>query len=166
MAFSLIEQLPEHGHHSDRTDTGPHGVVESFLVRFGFVLPTEPREHCAADDIDRRAGGLAVANARENARQGDADVCSLRLLHLLHRVAPDNVSNLMTQNAGELVHLVGALDETAIHVHEAAGHRESVYFLGVDDEELPVEITAARDPRNRVSEDVDVAIDLRVLDDR
>jgi len=76
------------------------------------------------------------------------------------------VPDFVAENAGELVHLVGALDEAAIHINEAAGHREGVDFLGVHDEELPVEITPACEPRNGISEDVDVAVYLRILDNR
>jgi hypothetical protein len=166
MTLPLLEKLPEHRHHSNWADSRAHRVLEAFLIRFSLVLPAESREYRAAEDIDRGSGSLVVANAGENARQGYADVRALRFLHLLHRVPPHDVSDLVAEDAGELVHLVGALDEAAIHVHEAPRNRERVHFLRVDDEELPVEILTAREPGNRVAEHIDVAIDLWILDDR
>src|SRR5258706_5785440 len=129
MTLAFLEKLPEHSHHSDRADSRAHRVLEAFLIRLGLVLPAESREYRAAQDIDRRAGSLVVANASENARQGHADVRALRFLHLLHRVPPHHVPDLVTQYAGELVHLIGPLDEAAIHVDEAPGNRKRVPFL-------------------------------------
>ena len=51
----------------------------------------------------------------------------------------------------ELVHLIGALNETTIYVDKAAGNGEGIHFLRVDDEKVPVEIATAREPRDRIS---------------
>jgi hypothetical protein len=164
--FALLEQLLEHADHAFRTDPRMDYVVESLLVRLRFVLTAEAGEDRATRDVDRRVSDTAVADAGENAGQGDPDVRALFLFHLLHGVASHDVADFVAQNARDFIHLVRALDETAIDVDESARNRERVHFLAVDNEEMPVEILTFREPRYRVTQNVDVPIELRILDDR
>ena len=165
-ASALGNQLLEHRHDALWIDSSAHDVVDSLVVRFQLVLPAESGEDSASREINRGAGDLAVADTGEDAGQSDADVCSLRLLHLFHRVPTHHVADLVTENTGDLVHRTGPLDQPAIDVDESTGDGESVDFLAVDDEETPVEITPAGEARDRITQNVDVTIQLRILDDR
>ena len=51
-----------------------------------------------------------------------------------------DVADLVAQRAGELVEPLGLLDEAAIDVNEAAGQRERVDLVRVDDVEMPREV--------------------------
>jgi hypothetical protein len=164
--FSFLEKLLEHRDHAFRADPGPHDIIEAFLISLGLVLPAESGEYSASSNIDRCIGDPTIADAGEHARERDSHVRALLLLHLLHSVAPHHVADFVAENAGDLIHFVGALDEPAIHVDKASGNRERIHFLAVDDEKVPVEIFSASEAGDRVAEDVDVAIKLGILDDR
>jgi len=82
-------------------------------------------------------------------------------------VAPHHVADLVAEHARELAEVLRPLDEPAVHVDEASGHREGVHFLRVDDEELEVQLLATRgEARDGVAEHVDVAVDLGIAHDR
>jgi hypothetical protein len=72
----------------------------------------------------------------------------------------------VTENTGQLVHLIRALNETSIDVDESTRHSERVYFLGVHNEEVPLEVAAAGETCDRVAEHVDVPIQLGILNYR
>src|SRR5688500_13595568 len=72
----------------------------------------------------------------------------------------------MSKHSGKLVHLGRPLDETAVHVDESARDRERVHFAAVDDVETPVQVCASGSPRDLVTKDVDVSVDLGIPDDR
>src|SRR6202008_2946788 len=86
-----------------------------------------------------------------------ADVGAGRLLHLFHGMPFDDVADLVTQNAGQLIQPFRALDETAIHVDEATRQRERIHVTAVHDEELPVEVRAARLARDLATERAHIA---------
>ena len=140
-------------------------TLSADAVRLLLVGAAEFCEERAAGGVDRFLTKSAVADAREHAGQRHADVGLLRLLHLLHGVAFDDVTDLVSEHAGNFVHLVGALDESAVHVDEAARHGERVDFLAVDDEEMPVEIAPAGEPGDGVAQHIDVAVQLGIADD-
>lgn len=162
--FSLVQQFLEHRDHTCRTDAGANDVVESFDVRFSLILPAEAREQCCAPDVNSGLSSLVVADAGEDAGERDPDVGLLLLLNLLHRMAANDVSDFVAEYACELVHLVGSLNESAIHVDESAGKRECVHFLAIDDVEMPVQIRATGQMRDGIAQDVDIAIDFNVPD--
>jgi len=78
-------------------------------------------------------------------------------------MAKNDVLDLVSENAGKLIHLVGALDQSAIHIDVTARNRKGVYFAGVDDKEPPVEIGAAGMRCDLVPEKVDLSVDLGVV---
>src|SRR5437763_7116554 len=119
-------------------------VLHCLIIRLGLIGTTELREQRRAGDVDSRLRDLAVADARQNARERYPDVRSLHLLHLLHGVAEHDVADLVTENAGELGHVVGSLDQTTIHVNESTRNGKRIYFVAVYDEETPIEIGTAR----------------------
>src|SRR5262245_14760062 len=81
-------------------------------------------------------------------------------------MALHHVTDLVSEHASELIHLLRALDQTAIHVDVAARHRERVDLWCVDDVEVPLELLTARgETGNRVAKDVDVAVDFRIAHD-
>src|SRR5688572_7775579 len=77
----------------------------------------------------------------------------------------NDVSDLVSECAGELVEPVGALDESAVDVDVATRKRERVYLRGVDHVEMPVEIRATRGAGDLGSELLDVRTDNGVSDD-
>src|SRR5947209_8108346 len=142
-ALTLVEKLLKHRHHPCGAYAGPDGVFDAFDISCCFVLPTEARKHSAACDVDCGAGSLTAAYAGKHARQRHSDVGALLLLHLLHRMATHDVADFVTKHASQLVHLIGALDQATIHVHEATRNGESVDFLRINDEEMPIQVAAA-----------------------
>ncbi len=108
----------------------------------------------------------AVADARERAHHGDPDVRFFRGLHLLDRVALNDVPDLVAESSRQLVQFVCALNQTAIDVDISAGQREGVHLLGVHDVEMPIEVRAAGGLCNRVAEILDVRADGRIGYDR
>src|SRR5687768_16923350 len=162
----LGDQLLEHGNESLRMNAGAEEIVQSLHIRLELVLPAESREHRSTGDVDDRAGRLAVADARQDAGEGDADVRALLFLHLFDCVPAYDMADLVAEHPCNFRHVGRPLDEPAVDVNESAGDGEGVYFSAVDDEEVPVEIAAAGESRNRITENVDVPIELRILDDR
>jgi TrmH family RNA methyltransferase len=144
--------------------SGRDCVFHRLIIRLRLVGTTELREQRRAGDIDSRLCYLAVADAGQNTCERDADVCALLLLHLLDRMAKYDVTDLVTKNAGELGHVLSALDEASVHIDEPAGHGKRIYFTAVDDEEPPIETGAARVRRDLIAEEVDVAIGFRIGD--
>lgn len=102
------------------------------------------REQRAAADLNRRLRQSALTDARERADNGDADICLLRILHLLDRVPLNHVTDLVPECSGQLVERVGALDQSAIHVDVSARQRKGIHLLRVHDVEMPLQIRAAR----------------------
>jgi hypothetical protein len=72
----------------------------------------------------------------------------------------------VAEHAGQLVHLLGVLDQAAVDVDEAARDRKRVDFGRIHDVERPRQVGPVRQPRDRITQDVDVAIGLGVVDDR
>jgi len=102
-------------------DAGLHHRPHALLVGLGFVLPAELRKQRRAADVDGGLADPAVADLGERAQRHEAAADALRLLHLLHRMAPRHVADLVGEHAGQLVHRRGAGNEAAVHVHPAAG---------------------------------------------
>src|SRR5688572_30488012 len=161
-ASPLGNKLLKHCHDALWADSRSHDVVEPLIVRFQLILSAESREDGPSREVDRGAGNLTVADTCEDAGEGDADIRSLRFFHLLHGVASNYVADLVAENSRYLVHPVGALDQATIDVDEAAGNCESVDVLGIDDEEVPVQIAPTGEAGDRITEDIDVAIQLRI----
>src|SRR5690606_34664406 len=74
-----------------------------------------------------------------------------------------HVADLVAEHSGDLREVRRPFEQTAIHIDEAARHREGVHVRAVDDVELPVEIPGVGDAGNRIAEYVHVAIQLRIL---
>jgi len=72
----------------------------------------------------------------------------------------------VAEDAGELGHVVCALDESAIHVNESARNGKRVDLATVDDEETPVEIGATRLRGDLIAEKVDLSVRFRVVYER
>src|ERR1035437_7001956 len=162
----LVEQDPEHLGNAVGIDAGLDGGADALLVGFGLVALAEVREQAARADVDRRGREFRSANAREDAAERHAQVRALRLLHLLDRVTPRHVPDLVTDHAGDLAHRLRPLDQPAIHVHVAARHRERVDLLAVHDVEVPLEVALVRDGRERIAQHVDVPQRLGIVDER
>ena len=84
----------------------------------------------------------------------------------MHGVPANDVPDLVTDCTRELVEVLGAVDEAAIHIDEAAGQREGVDLFAVDHEESPVEIGALGRLRDGQSELLDIVSDRRIANDR
>ncbi|HVX39540.1 MAG TPA: hypothetical protein VHB25_08205 [Gemmatimonadaceae bacterium] len=166
LALALGEELLEHLRHAVRVDSGAHHLVDAGRVRLGFVVAAEFGKHRVATDVDGRLAQPAVADAREHAGDCEAHVRPLHLLHLLHGVAQHHVADLVRHDRRQLVHAIRPFHDTAVDVHEAAGERERVEVVRVHHVEVPVEVGARRDVRDRIAQDVQVAIDVGILDDR
>jgi hypothetical protein len=78
----------------------------------------------------------------------------------------DYVTDFVAEYAGDLIHLVRALDEATVDVNESARDGESVHFLAVYYEEVPVQVSSAGEAGDGITENIDVSIQLRILDDR
>jgi hypothetical protein len=104
----------------------------------------------------------ALAHPGQRAHQRETDVGTLRLLHLLHRVAPRDVTDLVGKDAGQFTHVGRPLDQPAIDVHPTTRDREGVDFPAVDDREVPRE-TSRVVPQRLGAERGDVVHD-RVAD--
>src|ERR1700680_278364 len=138
----LSKKLLEERQHTPGADSRAHHVVEATLVGLYFVAAAHSREDRGTADVDGRLSEAALTRSRQRAKNTDPDICALRLLHLLHRVAPDNVLRLVSQNSGELGHAAGPLEHATIHINESAGERERVHDAGVYHLVLPLEIGA------------------------
>ena len=108
----------------------------------------------------------AVTDAGQRADDGNPDICLLCALHLLDRVSLNHVTDLVPESSSQLVQCVGALDQPAIHVHVSTRQREGIHLPRVHDVEMPLQIRAARGPRNRLAELLDVSADDGVGNDR
>src|SRR5437868_1250267 len=62
--------------------------------------------------------------------------------------------------------MIGALDQSAIHVDETTGKSKGVDLFRVHDVEVPVQVGATGFAGDRLSEILDVAADGRIGDDR
>src|SRR5205814_1148997 len=80
------------------------------------------------------------------------DVQAVGLLHLFHRVPCDDVADLVAEHPGELAEVFGLVDETTVHVDEAAGHREGVDLGCVDDEKVVVDAAGVSQPGDGIAE--------------
>ena len=107
-----------------------------------------------------------VADTRERADNSDSDVCLLRGLHLLDRVALNHMADLVAESSCQLVQLLCALDKPAIDVDVPAGQSEGVHLLGVHHVEMPVQVRATGGPGDRVAKILDVSADDRIGYDR
>jgi hypothetical protein len=110
--LALVEQDAEHLRDAARVDPGAGHVLHAARVRVGLVLPAEAREQRAGADVDGRPRHLALAHAgREDAEQVHPEAGLLLLLHLLDRVPPGHVPDLVPEHPGHLRHVLRALDE-------------------------------------------------------
>jgi hypothetical protein len=107
-----------------------------------------------------------LADARKRAHDGDSNVCLLRGLHLLDRVALNHMADLVAESSRQLVQLSCALNEPSIDVDIPAGQSEGVHLLGVHDVEMPIQVRSAGGIGNRVAEVLDVSTDGRIGYDR
>ena len=126
--LALGDQLLEHRHDPLRIDARANGVRHRFLICLELILSGESSEYRASGDIDTGLRNLAVADVGENTGERHSDIRALCLFHLLYAVPANDVANLVAQDARKLVHLRGALDETAIDVDVTAGHGEGVHL--------------------------------------
>jgi hypothetical protein len=165
--LALGEQDLEHLRHAIRIDAGPHDVLDAVAIRLELILAAEARKQRARAELDRRAARLALAHrGREDAQESESKVGLLRFLHLLDRVPLRDVADLVAEHAGNLRQRLGALDQPAVDVDEAAGNGERVDLRAVDDVEVPVEPAVIREVGDRVAEQIHVLGDRRILDDR
>ena len=165
-AGALREQHTEHRGNPLWIDTGAGYEGHPVSIGLALVIAAELREHGRARHVDQRACRLILANSGENAGELHANLRLLHLLHLLHRVALDDVPDFVPEHARHHRQILRSLDEPAIHVDEAARHRERVDVAAVHDVEAPIEIPLVGQLGDRIAQHVDVAIDLRIGDDR
>ena len=123
-------------------------------------------EQSGASHLNRRLRQPAVADVRESANNGDANVSLLRGLHLFDGMALYHVANLVAESSRQLIELRGALDEPAIDIDVATGQSEGVHLLGVHDVEVPIQVRAAGGLCNRVAKILDISTDSRIGHDR
>ena len=123
-------------------------------------------EESRAPDLNRRLSKPTVADVRESANNGDADVGLLRGLHLLDSMTLNHVANLVAESPRQLIELCGALDEPAIDVDVSAWQSEGVHLLGVHDVEMPIQVGAAGGLCDRVAKILDVSTDGSIRNDR
>ena len=76
----------------------------------------------------------------------------LRLLHLLHRVTPSHVSDLVAEYTSEFIHRLSACNEATVDVHPAPRHRRRVHPLAVHDSKVPDQTTGIRERSKRPAE--------------
>lgn len=157
-SLPLIEQDPEHLRDTARIDACTGHVPNRIGIRLGFRLAAVAREVRRAAHLDGRLCSLAFADTCQHARQYDTDIRRLRPLHLIDRMPERDVGDLVSENAGEHGHVLGALDQPAIDVDEPTGHRESVDLAAVHDEETPLQAPVICQPGNGIANNGDVAV--------
>jgi hypothetical protein len=162
-ALLLGEQLLEEGEHATRVDPGVDEIAEAFLVRFLLGAAAELGEHRGAPDLDGSLRRGVLADAGERARESDADVRALGLLHLLHRVPAHDVLDLVGDHTGQLALVGGIGQDAAIDVDVAARNGEGVDDFTVHDGEPPGEVGALGATSDRVAQRVHVGVDRRVV---
>ncbi len=75
-----------------------------------------------------------------------------------------HVGDLVAQHASQLRKICRAFDQPTVDVDEAPRDRESIHLLAVHHIEVPIEVPIIRQPSDRITQYVDVAVDLSVLD--
>ncbi len=76
------------------------------------------------------------------------------------------MADLVSHHRRELIHTIGTFRDAAIDVDVAAGKRERVEVVRVHQEEVPVEVASIGHMGQRITEHLEVPVDLRVADDR
>jgi len=71
----------------------------------------------------------------------------------------DHVSDFVAHDAGKLVEAIRLLDRASIHIDEAPGKCEGVYFRRVHDREVPVEVCTTGARGHRLPERSDEPVD-------
>src|SRR5678815_5412747 len=77
----------------------------------------------------------------------------------------NHMADLVAQHSRKLIRSVRRFDQSAIHVDEPAWKCKGVHLVRVDDEEMPIEVGAARMLCDRVPTLVDVAGDVGIVHD-
>ena len=89
----------------------------------------------------------------------------LVLLNRTHRVLRRHVRDFVAEHAGKLRFVLGQAKQAAGHVNDAAGRRERVDAVGVENDELPVQVRARAALREHLADERHVLRHVLVLID-
>ncbi len=89
----------------------------------------------------------------------------LVLLNRTHRVLGRHVRDFVAEHAGKLRFVLDQAEQAAGHMNDAAGRRERVHTVGVEDDELPVQVRTRAALRQHLADERHILRDVLVLID-
>ena len=110
-------------------------VADTKVIRLTLIVTAELQE----GQIEPESDEVAVRDdfRGEDRAHAEADLGRLRPTELLRRVPAGDMSDLVSQNPGELCLRVEVREDSARHVDEAAGQGEGVHHRVFNDLEAP-----------------------------
>lgn len=126
-----------------RVVAGARHVEQADLVGLGFLLARE-RQGDEQRGADARGHGHPLV-AERGAEPGHPEADQQFPRHPLDAVACDRVRDLVPEHRGELSVVLRDPEQARVHPDLAAGEREGVRILVLEDDELPVPVGMRRD---------------------
>ncbi len=162
LALLTPQKDAEHRRHPARIVAGAVHQRDAELVGFSFIVAAETRESGTGDDL--RGDLLDCSRILPEEETGKhADPVLTR--DLFGGVTGDDVTDLVSHDAGQLRGVLRRRDQPGIHVNVATGNRESVDRRILDDVKVPGELIewSGRSGHDLLADVAHVRVDLGIV---